>query len=610
YVIIFQDDSKPPYSYIQLIAQAISSAPDKKLTISGIHSYITENYPYYRTVNEVWQKSIGDILSRRYFVQVPQPEGEGGKDRYWKIDPAFECKVVDHAFKRSLRYIEHIQQRNRKNRKKSFGSKLKVLLSETYNSISSPASPVHIGIRDLGTTESLSREDSPIPEYVDSATASSLDPLNTAEQSDVNTSSGPKSPTQHQDKNMESESGGSSSSDQVMVYIKEEIKDDREEEILDEIYKEKNKDEGDIEIIEEITPDPLTIDEDIYPVDDFVSHTESTINSAKKRKIAPVYSKEWTMIEDLTVLEAFHVYETQWDIIAKILKRKTEEQIKTHFYNDIQKANRKFIFFKDECKSHIVAKFISTKAQEVLNGLKHDNFLKIEIVPGQLRTGIDEPTPHEVKIISSSRLIYAEDSYRNTKKKVPGQLIYDEDSYKSAKKKIKSLETKSCMTNNMATQLKQVKVHHKCFYEPTWKCQPCTEHLYCYTSDVPAANNTITNDRTTQQQQTSIATNWRCNSLSACTSGIQEVRAAIQEAKSNLQLRKKRTVPFMDEVHCFNKAQQANNVGRPAGAKPPSHLVRHLWKLLISAMMRETRRRIWPSPANHWANSRSRLQAV
>lgn len=50
-----QDDIKPPYSYAQLIVQAISSAPDKQLTLSGIYSYITKNYPYYRTAEKGWQ---------------------------------------------------------------------------------------------------------------------------------------------------------------------------------------------------------------------------------------------------------------------------------------------------------------------------------------------------------------------------------------------------------------------------------------------------------------------------------------------------------------------------------------------------------------------------
>ncbi|KAK8740712.1 hypothetical protein OTU49_002667 [Cherax quadricarinatus] len=49
---------------------------------------------------------------------------------------------------------------------------------------------------------------------------------------------------------------------------------------------------------------------------------------------------------------------------------------------------------------------------------------------------------------------------------------------------------------------------------------------------------------------------WRYSSLSACTSGVQDVKNVVREAQGALQLRKKRTVLFMDEVHRFNKAQQ------------------------------------------------------
>jgi hypothetical protein len=54
-MFLFQDDSKPPYSYAQLIVQAIASATDQQLTLSGIYSYITKNYPYSRTADKGWQ---------------------------------------------------------------------------------------------------------------------------------------------------------------------------------------------------------------------------------------------------------------------------------------------------------------------------------------------------------------------------------------------------------------------------------------------------------------------------------------------------------------------------------------------------------------------------
>lgn len=59
--ISVRDESKPPYSYAQLIVQAITSAVDKQLTLSGIYAYITKNYPYYRNADKGWQVRFSGV---------------------------------------------------------------------------------------------------------------------------------------------------------------------------------------------------------------------------------------------------------------------------------------------------------------------------------------------------------------------------------------------------------------------------------------------------------------------------------------------------------------------------------------------------------------------
>ena len=159
------DDSKPPYSYAQLIVQAISTAQDKQLTLSGIYSYITKNYPYYRTADKGWQNSIRHNLSlNRYFVKVPRSQEEPGKGSFWKIEAQSETKLSEQAFKRR-------RQRPMSCFRNQLGAS---------SSRSAPASPSHGGISGLNsglvTPDSLSREPSPIPEVIESEIVSSMGP--------------------------------------------------------------------------------------------------------------------------------------------------------------------------------------------------------------------------------------------------------------------------------------------------------------------------------------------------------------------------------------------------------------------------------------------------
>ncbi|XP_041790255.1 forkhead box protein K1 [Chelmon rostratus] len=147
-----KDESKPPYSYAQLIVQAISSAPDKQLTLSGIYAHITKHYPYYRTADKGWQNSIRHNLSlNRYFLKVARSQDEPGKGSFWRVDSASESKLVEQAFRKR-------RQRGVACFRTPFGP---------LSSRSAPASPTHQGLLSppssgLQTPECLSREGSPI----------------------------------------------------------------------------------------------------------------------------------------------------------------------------------------------------------------------------------------------------------------------------------------------------------------------------------------------------------------------------------------------------------------------------------------------------------------
>ena len=62
---------KPPFSYAQLIVQAIASAPDHQLTLSGIYAYISKHYTYYAPGDKGWQVCFvflsSDPTSSAYF---------------------------------------------------------------------------------------------------------------------------------------------------------------------------------------------------------------------------------------------------------------------------------------------------------------------------------------------------------------------------------------------------------------------------------------------------------------------------------------------------------------------------------------------------------------
>jgi forkhead box protein K len=49
------DKVRPSIPYAQLIAEAIESSPEGKITLNGIYTHVSEHYPYFQSAGAGWK---------------------------------------------------------------------------------------------------------------------------------------------------------------------------------------------------------------------------------------------------------------------------------------------------------------------------------------------------------------------------------------------------------------------------------------------------------------------------------------------------------------------------------------------------------------------------
>ncbi|KAI5863264.1 forkhead box protein L2 [Durotheca rogersii] len=92
---IVDDGTKPGHSYAQLIGMAILRAPQRRLTLSQIYKWISDNYSFYRANDAGWQNSIRHNLSlNKAFIKQERPKDDPGKGNYWAIEPGMEQQFM------------------------------------------------------------------------------------------------------------------------------------------------------------------------------------------------------------------------------------------------------------------------------------------------------------------------------------------------------------------------------------------------------------------------------------------------------------------------------------------------------------------------------------
>ncbi|KAL5032877.1 hypothetical protein BDV3_001408 [Batrachochytrium dendrobatidis] len=131
-------DSKPKYSYMQLIAEAIESTPGRMMSLQEIYDYIRDHYVYFRNAPPTWQNSIRHNLSvQKIFEKKPRPQARVGKGGMWTLTEDYKKQLpTSDTFSTGSNSISSSQGDTRQAKRIRFVNKTK--LANTQHQPSRP----------------------------------------------------------------------------------------------------------------------------------------------------------------------------------------------------------------------------------------------------------------------------------------------------------------------------------------------------------------------------------------------------------------------------------------------------------------------------------------